>query len=148
VPQRHSQQSQRGISEKRDFAMCHVGTRFVISENDFARCEANQGGQRFLESSDPRLRRHVASCEAAGGDWSSLEWDTYPLPAGKGQKLSRGAGQRPAVSGALRPASTSLDSTPNNRHSAALDYDSCPSDGTPWNSCSRRYGASVEGGRG
>lgn len=43
---------------------------------------ALQSGQRLLGSSAPRLRRHVVSCEAAGGG-------EKPLPAGKDQKLPR-----------------------------------------------------------
>lgn len=34
---------------------------------DFARRSENQSGQRSLDSSDPRLIRHAALCEAAGG---------------------------------------------------------------------------------
>ena len=79
--------------------------------NEFAGCDAYESGQRLLGSSDPRLKRHVASCEAAGGGITSL-------PAGKDGKLPRGAGQRLAESGALRPASTSLDEIQNNRDSA------------------------------
>ena len=49
---------------------------------EFAECDAYQSGQRFLDSSDPRLTRHVVSCDAAGGGME-------PLPAGKDEKLSR-----------------------------------------------------------
>ena len=49
-----------------------------------------QSGQRFLDSSAPRLRRHAESCEAAGGDVISS-------PAGKDQKLSWGVGQSPTI---------------------------------------------------
>jgi hypothetical protein len=44
-----------------------------------------------------------------------------PLPAGKDEKLSRGAGQSPALSGALRPASTSLDEVQINRNTTRGD---------------------------
>ena len=54
----------------------------------FAECNENQSGQRFLDSSAPRLIRQVAFCETAGGDDAPLGLDTYP-PAGKDQKLSR-----------------------------------------------------------
>ncbi len=54
----------------------------------FAGCGAQQCGQRLLGSSVPRLRRHVASCETAGGGH-------IPLPAGKDEKLPRGVGQSP-----------------------------------------------------
>ena len=88
----------------------------------FAERNEQQSGQRFLDSSDPRLIRHVASCETAGGAPitlpagmdqklsrvfeggaligseatvpSPLEWDTYPQTAGMGQKLSQGFGDR------------------------------------------------------
>jgi hypothetical protein len=49
---------------------------------EFAVRDGHQSGQRFLDSSDPQLRRHVASCEAAGGGLESLS-------AGKDEKLSR-----------------------------------------------------------
>ncbi|HYK37040.1 rolling circle replication-associated protein [Alloacidobacterium sp.] len=68
----------------------------------FAECDENQSGQRFLDSSAPRLIRHVASCETAGGG-------IIPLPAGKEEKLSRGAGQSPAVSARAARLSSSLD---------------------------------------
>ena len=61
----------------------------------FAERGAIQSGQRFLDSTAPRLIRHAASCKTAGGDFPSP-------PAGKDEKLSRGAGQRPAISRALR----------------------------------------------
>jgi hypothetical protein len=53
-----------------------------ISHIDFAGCDAHQSGQRLLGSSDPRLIRHVASCETVGGG-------NIPLPAGKEEKLPR-----------------------------------------------------------
>ena len=57
-------------------------------QTEFAGHDAHQSGQRFLDSSAPRLKRHDVSCEAAGGG-------KEPLPAGKDQKLSRGVGQSP-----------------------------------------------------
>ena len=55
----------------------------------FAGRGATQSGQRFLDSSVPRLIRHAGSCESAGGEG--------PFPsAGKDQKLSWGAGRSPA----------------------------------------------------
>ena len=59
--------------------------------HDFAERGAIQSGQRFLDSSAPRLIRHAACCNTAAGDIPSP-------PAGKDEKLSRGAGQRPAIS--------------------------------------------------
>jgi hypothetical protein len=56
----------------------------------FAGCDDKQSGQRFLNSSAPRLIRQVASCEAAAGG-------KIPLTAGKEEKLFRGAGQSPAI---------------------------------------------------
>lgn len=61
----------------------------------FAERGAIQSGQRFLDSSAPRLIRHAAFCKAAAGDFPSP-------PAGKEEKLSRGAGQGPAISRAWR----------------------------------------------
>ena len=49
---------------------------------EFVGCDANQSGQRLLGNSDPRLIRHVVSCETAGGGIT-------PLPAGKDEKLPR-----------------------------------------------------------
>jgi hypothetical protein len=69
---------------------------------EFAGCNEHQSGQRFLDSSVPRLIRHFASCETAGGG-------VIPLPAGKDEKLSRGAGQSPAVSARTARLSSSLD---------------------------------------
>jgi len=60
---------------------------------EFAGRNENQSGQRFLDSSDPRLIRHAASGEAAGEFSSS--------PAGKDQKLSRGPGGRATGRGGL-----------------------------------------------
>jgi len=47
----------------------------------FAGHDEPQSGQRFLDSSVPRLIRHVVSCDGAGGDSISPS-------AGKDQKLS------------------------------------------------------------
>ncbi len=73
-----------------------------------------QSGQRFLGSSDPRLIRHVAPCETAGGDFTSL-------PAGKDEKLPREfeGGALISAEGAVPPL---LDSITNNRHTAPDCY--------------------------
>lgn len=94
---------------------------------DIAGCDANQSGQRFLDSSDPRLIRHIASCEAAGEDWSSLKWDTYPSPAGKDEKLSPEFEGR-ALNSAAGTVPSSLDSLENNRNtkSGVPDYNARP----------------------
>jgi hypothetical protein len=105
-----------------------------------ARRDTHQSGQRFLDSSAPRLKRQIASCEAAGEG-------NEPLPAGKDEKLSQ-VRTESAVSARCAGASPSLDSIPNNRHTVAPDYDSGPSDAILWSSCSRRYSASAEGERG
>lgn len=88
----------------------------------FAGCDDKQSGQRFLDSSDPRLIRQVAPCETAAGgeipltagkdqklsldfanaghieseatEFGPLEWDTYPQNAGQDQKLPQGFGDR------------------------------------------------------
>src|SRR5580658_7821782 len=79
----------------------------------FAGCDENQCGQRFLDSSDPRLIRHIASCEAAGGG-------VEPLPAGKDQKLSQEF-EDGVLIGREAPVPSSLDSITNNRHTGAPD---------------------------
>ena len=72
---------------KRD-AMSSDGTsvqeRVFQMKGDFAGQRDFQSGQRFLDGSAPRLRRHAASCEAADGDLLSSS-------AGKDQKPSWGA---------------------------------------------------------
>ena len=57
----------------------------VALDHEFAGCGGEQSGQRFLDSSAPRLRRHASSCKEAGGD-------SHSLPAGKEEKLSWGFG--------------------------------------------------------
>ena len=59
--------------------------------DEFAGCGENQSGQRFLNGSVLRLKRHAAPCETAGGE-------SETLPAGKDQKPFRGVGQRPTRS--------------------------------------------------
>jgi hypothetical protein len=82
---------------------------FNHMDNKFAGCDENQSGQRFLDSSAPRLIRHVESCEtAAGGE--------IPQPAGKDQKLSREFEGRALIS-AEGAVPSSLDLIENNRHS-------------------------------
>jgi hypothetical protein len=81
--------------------------------SNFAGCDEQQSGQRFLDSSAPRLKRHVASREAAGGG-------CFPLPAGKDEKLSREFEGR-ALIGREAPVSPLLDSVTNNRHTG-FDY--------------------------
>ena len=56
--------------------------------SEFAGRDELQSGQRFLDGSVPRLRRHVASCETAVGESLSLS-------AGKDQKPSWGVGRSP-----------------------------------------------------
>lgn len=93
-----------------------------MAANEFAGCDEQQSGQRFLNSSAPRLIRQVASCETAAGGEIPLTagkeeklfrefeggaligreatvtspdvWDTYPQDAGLDQKLSQGFGDR------------------------------------------------------
>ena len=90
--------------------------REQTNDTGFAVCDALQSGQRFLDSSDPRLIRHVASCETAGG---GLE----PLPAGKDEKLSREF-EGGALIGRAAPVPYSLDTLKNNRITGATvpDY--------------------------
>jgi len=79
----------------------------------FAGCGEKQSGQRFLDGSDPRLGRHVASCETAGGE-------SYSLPAGKDQKPSREF-EGGTLIGREAPVPSSLDSLTNNRHARTQD---------------------------
>jgi len=80
--------------------------------NEFAERGDTQSGQRFLDSSAPRLIRHAALCETAGGDLTSSS-------AGKDQKLSRGAGWNPAVLAREARLPASLDKKTNNRNTEA-----------------------------
>jgi hypothetical protein len=85
---------------------------------------AADGGYIAGSSSWTALSRDLYSTSdtatPAGGDWSSLEWDTYPPPAGKGSKPSWGfGGEAPDVSARLRGGLSSLDSLTNNRNKAA-----------------------------
>lgn len=73
----------------------------------FVERDENQSGQRFLDGSAPRLKRHVASCETAGGD-------SYSLPAGKDQKPSREF-EGGALIGREAPVPSSLDEVQINR---------------------------------
>lgn len=58
-----------------------------------------------------------SATEAGKGDWSALDWDTYPIPAGKDQKLSRGfGGGAPDDRGFAASGSSLLDSLTNNRN--------------------------------
>jgi hypothetical protein len=68
------------------FQWRHAGVVEMTAQ--FAGCNDNQSGQRFLDGSVPRLLRHVAPCETAGGG-------TRPLSAGKDQNPSRGVGRSP-----------------------------------------------------
>lgn len=86
----------------------------AILGNNFARCGEQQSGQRFLDSSDPRLKRHAALCETAGGG-------TYLPPAGKDEKLSREF-EGGALIGREAPVPSLLDSLTNNRHTTPNLY--------------------------
>ena len=79
----------------------------------FAGCGEHQSGQRFPDSSAPRLIRHAASRETVGGGIT-------PLPAGKDEKLSQEF-EGGALIGREAPVPSSLDSITNNRHTAP-DY--------------------------
>ncbi len=82
--------------------------------SSFVDCNDNHSGQRFLDSSDPRLIRHVASCETAGGE-------SISLPAGKDEKLSREF-EGGALIGREATVSSLLDSITNNRHTTPSYY--------------------------
>ena len=94
--------------------MHQISSQAGNPKNSFAGCGELQSGQRFLDSSDPRLIRHVASCETAGMGFN-------PLPAGKDEKLSREFEGR-ALIGRAAPVPYSLDSITNNRHNAQPDH--------------------------
>jgi hypothetical protein len=84
-------------------------------DNKFAGRNDNQSGQRFLDSSAPRLIQQVASCETAGGDDAPLAGAAFP-PAGKDQKLSWGlGGKAPDVSGVSPDGLSLLDEVQINR---------------------------------
>src|SRR6185437_4326344 len=68
---------------------------------EFAECGEKQSGQRFLDSTDPRLIRHAALCETAGGG-------THLPPAGKDEKPSREF-EGGALIGREAPVPSSLD---------------------------------------
>ena len=87
--------------------------------SDFAGCGATQSGQRFLDSSAPRLIRHAASSETAGGDLISS-------PAGKDQKLSWGAGQSPVIFARGARVPSFLVSYTNNRDALQSDLAAMP----------------------
>lgn len=77
-------------------------------------CSAHQSGQRLLGSSDPRLKRHAASCETAGGG-------SHLPPAGKDEKLPREF-EGGALIGREAPVPSLLDSLTNNRHTTPNYY--------------------------
>jgi len=79
--------------------------------NDFVGQRANQSGQRFLDSSAPRLIRHAKSCETAGGE-------SFSSSAGKDQKLSWEF-EGEALIGAEGAVPSSLDKETNNRNTKA-----------------------------
>jgi hypothetical protein len=80
---------------------------------EFVDCGAHQSGQRFPDSSVPRLRRHAASREAAGGGHE-------PPPAGKDQKLPWGFGGDAPDERAVGASFYSLDEVENNRHNPRI----------------------------
>ena len=88
-------------------------TAWTNLDHEFVGCDENQSGQRFLDSSDPRLIRHVATRETAGRGIT-------PLPAGKDEKLSREF-EGGALIGREAPVPSLLDSITNNRHTTP-DY--------------------------
>jgi hypothetical protein len=94
--------------------MCVAHSQSSTPKDKFAGCDEYQCGRRFLDSSAPRLIRHVASCEAAGGG-------IKPLPAGKDEKLSQEFEDRVLI-GSAAPAPSLLDSITNNRHNAQPDH--------------------------
>ena len=87
------------------------------ASSEFAGCSEQQSGQRFLDSSDPRLIRQAASFDTAG-EGSHLS------PAGKDEKLSREF-EGGALIGREAPVPSLLDSYTNNRHTTP-DYYSRP----------------------
>ena len=81
--------------------------------SEFAGRGEHQSGQRFLSSTDPRLRRHAAFCETAGGE-------SETLPAGKDEKLLREF-EGGALISAEGAVPSLLDSITNNRHTGPPD---------------------------
>ena len=81
---------------------------------EFAECGEHQSGQRFLDSSVPRLTRHATSCETAGVGVTHL-------PAGKDQKLSQEL-EDGVLIGREAPVPSLLDFITNNRHKVPKYY--------------------------
>jgi hypothetical protein len=86
-----------------------VQERVFQMKGDFAGQRDFQSGQRFLDGSAPRLRRHAASCEAADGDLLSSS-------AGKDQKPSWGVGQSPTVLASAARRLSSFNQIQTNRN--------------------------------
>jgi hypothetical protein len=82
-------------------------------ETEFAERGEHQSGQRFLDGSDLRLRRHAACCKTAGGE-------SKTLPAGKDEKPSREF-EGGALISAEGAVPSLLDSITNNRHTDPPD---------------------------
>ncbi len=111
--------------------------------NEIAVCgEGFSAGSGSWKAQSSDLYSAAAPAKVACGDGSFLEWDTYPLYAGKGQKLSCGTEQSSVVSprcgagsdaasagidGAASGAgSPSLDLITNNRHNGQFGVSGIP----------------------
>jgi hypothetical protein len=94
----------------------------------FAACdEQTRGGNGSWTVPTPDLDGTSYAADAAGGDWSSLDWDTFPspaewdalnFPAGKENELSQGiqGTASPDLCARFARCFSSLDSLTNNRH--------------------------------
>ena len=80
----------------------------------FAECDESQSGQRFLDGSAPRLKRHVAYCETAAGD-------SYSPTAGKDEKPSQEFEGSALIGGEAAVPLSSLDTIQNNRDTLRRD---------------------------
>jgi hypothetical protein len=82
----------------------------------FAGCDETNAGSGSWMAPSSDLYGTSDPAMLAGGDWSSLEWDTYPQPAGMDKKPSWGFGGEAPDICALVAQLSSLDSLRNNRH--------------------------------
>jgi hypothetical protein len=87
-----------------------------VSSTQFAGVDESSAGSGSWKAPSRDLYGTSDPAMLAGGDWSSLEWDTYP-PAGMDKKPSWGfGGEAPEGCALCARGVSSLDSLGNNRH--------------------------------
>lgn len=85
-------------------------------------CDLTAGSCSWKAQSRDLYGTHEDALPAAAADWSTLDWATYPSPAGKGSKPSQGARGTASLAvcgGSAAAGSPLLDSYTNNRHNAS-----------------------------